>query len=182
MASRFDQIITSVEAALGSPIAHDQRELASLNDAPRIVASLSGGTITPSDRVGGQKDAVAGTSSRQILIRRVGVTFNVWGRDREEAETLLHNLLAAVWHEANAAIEFGAETWLDQEPGEDGYQRRGSMVEMVCVFSVPVFDTIVPIKRGPIGHVGETSFGGAVYGQCTYGHAVYGSSMNIGCD
>jgi hypothetical protein len=125
-----------------------RRAQAEIGKVPRITFIAVGGPIVEPDFVGdGRLVATDGTQIRDRIIRVRTFSFLmvIQGQTEEQAETLLHNAIAAWEQAASGSLSFGEEEWLDQAEGADDVTRRGSQVQCVLTIMLPVYATPKPL-------------------------------------
>lgn len=115
-----------------------------LNGAPnRVCFWQTSADILPPDMVGGGLIDIPPAPKYRANIRRVrslNITTELWGIDEDTTENYLHAMILA-WDQAtHNAVEFGSETWIDQEEGSDSWDRVGRIVRFDVSVKIPVYD------------------------------------------
>lgn len=133
-------ILTSDQILIG------QRETESNNTYPRVVLVPIGGPIVPPDRVGhGKTDG--STRARIIAVRQLQISVECHAATDEDAETLLHDCVVVVRNAVHASGPFVmSESYPDQEPGEDSFDKAGSLVVFTFTVNVPIYESLHPLK------------------------------------
>jgi hypothetical protein len=149
MASSLSDFAAEFIAALNDPaltsrVVTTRREFANLRSAPRVGLVETGGLIGYPDRVG-EFTQPSGDKARIIALRRRTILVLCHGQTEEQTEQLLHNTIAAARSVLHASFEFGAESWLDQAEGADGFVRHGRLASWEIVWTTPVFDATRPL-------------------------------------
>lgn len=124
----------------------DRRHLEQHGTYPRIVFVQTGGAIVPPDMVGG---GLVSANKRDNIrrVRNLQVLTYAWGCDVEDAENMLHALIAAWDSAAHNAVVFGNETWEDQAESSDGWVREGTVVSFETVVQIPVYRIERPLTK-----------------------------------
>lgn len=141
-AAEFDAELN--DPALAGRITTTRRDFANLRSAPRVGLIETGGVIEYPDRVG-EHVTEAGIKSRIVAVRARTILVMCHGQTEEQAEQLLHNTIAAARNVLHNSVRFGAESWLDQSEGDDGFVRHGRLVSWEFTWQTPVFDVQRPL-------------------------------------
>ena len=144
MASRFNQIVDEVHTdPTLAGIGYATGRLAEKENAdyPRIVWIPVGGPITPTDNVGGR--LATGNTQRIKQLRTVELNCEVhlWGQDVEQAENMMHLLIAACYRLLVGSVVFGSHTWATQTQTGADYSARGQKIELDLTIKIPVTDS-----------------------------------------
>lgn len=149
MSSSLTQFALELAAQMNDPALDDRvvttrRAFENLRSAPRVGIVEVGGPITYPDRVG---EAVIepGVKARIIGLRNRTVQVYCHGQTEEQAEQLLGNTLAAARAVLHNSMQFGAEEWVDQQPGADGFVKHGRLVMWELTWITPVYDVQRPL-------------------------------------
>lgn len=139
IADVFKHLAPNVLTAVG------ERELAANAGTPRVVAVPKGSpTIDMTDRPGGEKFTRPDGSSyrmRRLLLRRFEIEFHCHGApDFDSAEKLLIAVIIGARMEFHHSVKFASEIWVDQQDGNDGYEKNGSVIVVTCIIDIPVWD------------------------------------------
>ena len=145
MPTRFNQIVDEV---------HTDPTLAGINyatgrlaekenaDWPRIIWIPTGGPITPTQNVGGRLTGGGTERTRQLRTVELECEVNIWGEDAEQAENMMHLLIAACWRLLMGSVEFGSHVWDTQTQTGADYSARGQKIQLDVTLKIPVTDAI----------------------------------------
>lgn len=139
IADVFKHLAPHVLTAVG------ERELAANAGTPRVVAVPKGApTIDMTDRPGGEtfiREDGSKFKMRRLLLRRFEIDWYCHGApDFDSAEKLYLAVLVAARMEFHHSVKFAGETWIDQQPGNDGYEKHGSVIMVSSIIDIPVWD------------------------------------------
>jgi hypothetical protein len=126
------------------PVRILERSIAEGSRPPAIYIHGLGSSIEPADRVGGGKIG-ATDRGRILVVRNFTMRHIFWGANIEQAEQMLHNAIAIWWKVAHASLLFSDEVWIDQQEGEDSWDKLGSMLSLNVQVKVPVYATLQPL-------------------------------------
>ena len=149
MASSLAQFAAEFEAVLNDPaltgrIVTTRREFENLKAPPRVGIVEIGGPLSHPDRPG-EAEIESGVKARIIGLRNRTLQIYCHGQTEEQAEQMLGNTVAAARNVLHASFDFGAETWLDQQEGADGFRRHGRLVMWEITWTTPVYDVQRPL-------------------------------------
>lgn len=154
-----EQIVAQVFSLLpvGTQTAVGERERETHAKPPRVVAVLRGApVIRQPDRTGDPKFTDQG---RILLVREFDILWQCHGVPASEgavdfsvAETLYLNTIRAVRQITHNAARFSDERWIDQEEGQDSFERFGTVIEFTSMVQIPIYEprsTLVPLTAVP---------------------------------
>ncbi len=152
MSSRLKAIVAGVAEQLGDETVEmvlDQVEVSRRSAPARVVWVPLGGTIEPTDHVGGRLTAGTPPERRRAVYvdaQRVQVRLWATGEDRDKArdavETLFHRVVAATRRALLADARWGAWEWVTQLPERAGATVLGQLIVAELTVRVPVFDQV----------------------------------------
>lgn len=143
MASRFDQIVTEVHAdAALAGIGYATGRLAEKENAdyPRIVWIPTGGPITPTQNVGGRLATGNTQRIKQLRTVELNCEVHIWGENVEQAESLMHALVASCYRLLVGSVEFGNHSWETQTQTGADYSARGQKIQLEVTLKIPITD------------------------------------------
>ncbi len=159
MSSIFKQIVDGIHAktdplgilyiAIGdainrTPVSYGVGRLDSeLHDSvPHLVWIPIDGSLSAPSNVGGR---LVGTTSRDraLLTREQRCQVQIWGGNLEQAETLWHNTLAAVWSYSAGSVAFGSHSWVTQTEAGADYSALGELVVQDITIHIPVNESAI---------------------------------------
>ncbi len=146
MSSSLQDLKTALIAQLNDPaitvenVLLDRKELDRNKAAPKIVIVMMGGPIASTEVIGHGKIDPS-TRAKIVRFRRVKYEFYCHGQDMDQAEQMLVNVVRSLHNLYLTGGEFGEESWLDQQEGEDGHVKHGSMVMFPYTLTFPVYNT-----------------------------------------
>lgn len=141
-------ILPTVTTAVG-------RLATSANAAPpRVVAIPLGGSIDPTDQPGRQRFATptAGSPTPPYAARRIAVRkFNIEWQchaapadpsviDFGPSEVLFLLLVRLINKACHNSVIFSNEEWIDQQEGNDGAMRHGTLIKVTSTVAIPLLD------------------------------------------
>lgn len=88
----------------------------------------------------------AGRKNKRVLTRQVNVAARCWGKDFEETEQLVHDLIVAVHQAAEGSVLFVGEEWPEPETSDLGD------------LGVVTFAVNVPVEEAPRPTVVPTTY------------------------
>lgn len=145
--SRPRQLVKQIFALLplGVSTRIGERERAANTDAPpAILAILRGApTIGQPNKAGDQMYPKEGRAllNRYFEIRwECHAVGNDGVTDDAAAEDLYTDLLVAIRNLCHHSVEFSDEEWIDQQDGQDGYERFGSVIAITSTIAMPVYE------------------------------------------
>ena len=143
MPSRFNQIVDEVHAdAALAGIGYATGRLAEKENAdyPRIVWIPVGGPITPTDNVGGRLANAGADRIKQLRTVELNCEIHIWGQDVEQAENMLHALVASSYRLLAGSVMFGSHSWETQTQTGADYSARGQKIVMDLTLKIPITD------------------------------------------
>ena len=164
MTSSAEDLKASLIAGLADPaitaanVLLDRKELDRNHAAPKIHIVMLGGPITTTEKIGHGK---IDPNKRARIVRHRNVKYEIYlhGQNQDQAEQMLHNVVRVLHNLYLTSGEFGEETWLDQQEGEDSHVKHGAMVMFPYSLIFPVYDThrtlTLLTADPPIAHEGE---------------------------
>jgi hypothetical protein len=144
--SRFDAIVNDLAERLGPIVAVERtrKEIVRHAAPPRIVVVPTGGTIGPTQEIG-RRD-ITNNATRSLYQRNLRCEVYCWGRDRSEAEDLLHNVVVALHHGAQGSYQLGAEEWINEREDRFSDLLHGEMIMLEAILEVPINDELKTLK------------------------------------
>jgi len=149
MASRFNQIVDEIQAdATLAGFNYSTGRLAEKENAdwPRIVWIPTGGPITATQNVGGRLMGAGTDRARQFRTVELNCEIHIWGQDVEQAEEMMHLIIAASFRLMLGSIEFSSHTWDTQTQTGADYSARGQKIVLDSMLRIPVIDTAKPLS------------------------------------
>lgn len=135
-----EQIIAEVFGGLDARVqtAVGDRERYANLPAPRVVAIPRGAPVIDLPDMPGFDRSVG---ARRLLLRRFQIDWQCHGEpDFSDAEQLYLAVLCLVRRACHHSVVFSNESWVDQQAGDDGFDRYGSVITFTSVIDIPVFD------------------------------------------
>lgn len=110
----------------------------------RIVAAPRGvpSELRQPDRPGDGNFANAG---RILLLRDFLIHWAVWDKSFGETEELYQELLRTLRKQNHHSIVFSNEAWDDQQEGQDGWDKHGTVISFDSFIALPVYER-APIR------------------------------------
>ncbi len=123
----------------GTATAFGRREDAVNAAPPRVVTiPLGASEIAEAKMPGGQ---TAGTTTgRQLYVRFFNFQFKCHAADFEATENLYSAAVKAIRKIAHAPLQFSDEEWLDQQEGEDGWVKFGTVIAFKATIQIPLYE------------------------------------------
>jgi hypothetical protein len=143
MASRFNQIVDEIQAdPTLAGFNYSTGRLAEKENAdwPRIIWIPTGGPITATQNVGGRLTGAGTDRARQFRTVELNCDVNIWGQDVEQAEEMMHLVIAASFRLMLGSIEFSNHTWDTQTQTGADYSARGQKIVLDAMMRIPVID------------------------------------------
>ncbi len=117
---------------------------------PRIVWIPIGGSINPTDDIGG-RFAVTDSSTiprtvdtskrfRQLRTDAQDFEVHIWHKNIACVRALMHRVVAATWRVLQGSVDFGDYTMSTQDSDAD-YARFGQKVELELTMRIPILET-----------------------------------------
>lgn len=111
---------------------------------PHLVWIPTEGTMSAPSNIGGRLlGGQGGTRNRALLTREQRCQVQVWGGNFEQAETLWHNMLAAVWSYSSGSVAFGNHSWVTQTESGADYSALGELVTQDITLHIPVNEAAI---------------------------------------
>jgi hypothetical protein len=135
-----------------------RRELYRNAGPHRVVAVLLGAPEWKRpDRVG---DARYSDQGRILHRRQFRILWECYDAQATEgdadftnAETLMAKVAVAIRNTFHNSVDFGEETWIDQQENQDAYERYGSCITFVSTLDIPLYEprqtTITTLTGSP---------------------------------
>lgn len=154
--SRFSAIVADLTEQLGGIVSvkRNRTEVVRHAAPPHVVVVRAGGTIDPTQEIG-RRD-VRSNATRSLHQRTQQCEVYCWGRDYDEAEDLLHNVIVALHHGAQGSYVIGA--YRDRNEEEDRFSDLllGELIILSVGVQIPVNDELRKLKQVSVfDHVGN---------------------------
>lgn len=110
----------------------------------RVVAAPRGvpSELRQPDRPGDGNFADVG---RILLLRDFLIHWEVWDKSFGETEALYLEVLRTLRYQNHHSIVFSNETWDDQQEGNDGWDKHGTVISFDSFIALPVYER-APIR------------------------------------
>lgn len=95
------------------------------------------GELRQPDRHG---DGNFATVGRILLLRDFMIHWEVWDLSFGATEDLYLELLRTLRNQNHNSVTFHNETWPDQEAGQDGWDKLGTVIEFDSIVVMPVYE------------------------------------------
>jgi hypothetical protein len=144
----FDAIVNDLAERLGVELVTVERtrkEVVRHAAPPRIVVVPTTETIEPAQEIGRQ-DIPGGSATRQLYHRELRCEIYCWGRDRTEAQDLLHNTIVALHHGVQGSYRLGQGEWRNEREDTFSDLLLGDMLMLEAFVHIPVVDQLKTLK------------------------------------